>query len=446
MRLPMGIAVRRLILLSACCSLLSACGIGDWFKSEPKNVLPGKRIAVLSRTKSLDVETATQGDIAVPAAEHFGDWAQQGGTPDHNLQNRALAEQPKRVWTAHLDEGGDTRRAFVSAPIVAANKVFALDSLSILTAYTLSDGEKLWRLDLGPEEAGAGSFGGGVAYDEGKLYATTNFAQIVALNAETGAELWRKPLPAPVRGAPTVKNGRIVMVTVDNETLALSAEDGHQLWRHSGISEVASLVGAPSPAIDGNTVISPYTSGEIFALRVENGTVEWSDVLAAVKRTDQVAELSDIGGLPVVDRGRVYAAGNSDVFAAIDLRSGRRLWDKDVGATHTPWIAGEYLYLLTNNQQVACFEARTGHVRWVHQLQAWEDEKEKENRISWTGPIMAGGRLLVTSSYGQMVMLSATTGDVISTDDLPDGVSIQPIISGDTMVLITENGDILAYR
>ena len=437
---------RSLLFVTAACGLLTACGIGDWFTSAPPNKLPGKRIAILSRAKTLDVETATQGDITVPPPERLTEWPQEGGYPSHSMQNKALAEHPQRIWTVHLDEGGDKRRAFVTQPIVATDKVYAMDSLSVLTAYSVADGERLWRVDLGPDEAGEGSFGGGVAYDEGKLYATTNFAQIVALNAETGAELWRKPLPAPVRGAPTVKNGRIVMVTVDNETLALSAEDGHQLWRHSGISEVASLVGAPSPAIEGNTVLAPYTSGELFALRIENGTVEWSDVLAAVKRTDQVAELSDIGGLPVVDRGRVYAAGNSDVFAAIDLRSGRRLWDKDVGATHTPWIAGDYLYLLTNTQLVACFEARTGHVRWVYHLKAWEDEEEKDNRISWTGPIMAGGKLLVMSSFGDMVSVSPTTGEVIKTADLPDGVTIPPVISGDTMIVLTEAGNLIAYR
>jgi outer membrane protein assembly factor BamB len=437
---------RRLLFVTAACGLLGACGISDWFTPAAPNKLPGKRIAILSHTKTLEVESATQGDITVPPPERLTEWPQEGGYPSHSMQNKALSDHAQRVWSVQLGEGGDKRRAFVSQPIVAADKVYAMDSLSVLTAYNLADGERLWRVDLGPEEAGQGSFGGGASYDEGKLYVTTAYAQIVALNADTGAELWRRPLPAPVRGAPTVKNGRIVMVTVDNETLALSAEDGHQLWRHSGISEVASLVGAPSPAIEGNTVLAPYTSGELFALRIENGTVEWSDVLASVKRTDQVAELSDIGGLPVVDRGHVYAAGNSDVFAAIDLRTGRRLWDKEVGATHTPWIAGDYVYLVTNTQELACFEARTGHVRWVHQLQAWEDPEDKSNPVSWTGPIMAGGRLLVMSSYGDMVAVSPTTGDVLSTDELPDGVSIPPVISGDTMIVLTEAGNLIAYR
>jgi outer membrane protein assembly factor BamB len=437
---------RRLLFVTAACGLLGACGIEDWFSPAPANKLPGKRIAILSHTKALEVEAATQGDITVPPPERLTEWPQEGGYPSHSMQNKALSDHFERVWSTQLGEGGDKRRAFVTQPIVATDKVYAMDSLSVLTAYSLADGERLWRIDLGPEEAGGGSFGGGVAYDEGKLYITTGYAQVVALNAATGAELWRKPLPAPVRGAPTVKNGRMVMVTVDNETLALSAEDGHQLWRHSGISETASFVGAPSPAIEGNTVLAPYTSGELFALRIENGTVEWSDVLAAVKRTDQVAELSDIGGLPVVDRGRVFAAGNSDVFAAIDLRTGRRLWDKEVGSTHTPWVAGDYVYLITNSSDLACFEARTGHVRWVHHLQAYEDEQEKDNRINWTGPIMAGGKLLVMSSFGDMVTISPTSGDAIKTDQLPDGVSIPPVISGDTMIVLTEEGNLVAYR
>jgi outer membrane protein assembly factor BamB len=425
---------------------LTGCGIGDWFSETPANKLPGKRIAILPHSKSLDVEPATQGDIILPAAEHLTEWPQEGGYPSHSMQNKALASDAKRVWMTSLGEGGTKRRAYVTQPIIAGDRIYAMDSLSAISAFSLADGERLWRVDLAPDEAGGGSFGGGAAYEDGKLYITTGFAQVVALNAESGAELWRQSLPAPVRGGPTVKGGRLVMVTVDNETLALSTDDGRQLWRHSGISEVAALVGAPAVAIEGNTVLAPYTSGELFALRIENGTVEWSEVLASVKRTDQVAELSDIRGLPVVDRGRVFAVGNSDVFAAVDLRTGRRIWDKDVGATQTPWVAGDYVFLVTNTPELACFEVRSGHVRWVRPLQVWEEPDDKSGRITWTGPILAGDRLIVTSSLGSMLSISPITGDVLREEELPDAVTIAPVISGDTMILLTENGDLIAYR
>ena len=439
------VLMRRLVILVALCGLLSACE-DSWFGETPPKALPGKRISILTGTKALEAEAGTQGDVVLPAPEKLTDWPQPGGYPPHDMQNLSLAAHPVRVWTAFVGEGSDPRRAFISQPVVADGKVFAMDSLASATAFDFKDGDRLWRVDLTPENSGDGSFGGGLAYDEGKLYVTTNFAQLIALDPKTGDELWRHTLPAPVRGGPTVRGGRILVVTVDNETLALSAEDGHPLWRHSGISEVAALVGAPSVAIDGNTVLAPYTSGELFALRIENGTVEWSDVLASIKRTDQVAELTDIRGLPVVDHGKVYAVGNSDVLAAIDLRTGRRIWDKEVGAVQTPWVAGEYVFLITNTPELACFETRAGHVKWVKPLQAWIEEKDKTGRISWTGPVLAGDRLIVVSSLGKMVSFSPKTGDILGEEELPAGVTIPPVVSGDTLLLVTEDGEMLAYR
>ena len=253
-------------------------------------------------------------------------------------------------------------------------------------------------------------------------------------------------LPAPVRGAPTARAGRIIVITVENETLALSSEDGHQLWHHNGLSEMATLLGGPSPAVDGNTVLVPYTSGELFALRIENGTVQWSDVISSIKRTDQVAELTDIRGLPVIDRGRVFAAGNSDIFAAIDLRTGRRIWDREVGSAETPWVAGDFVYLLTNTPELVCFEAKSGRVRWVTPLQQWEDEEGKKGRISWTGPVLASDRLILASSLGKAISVSPYTGAVLSQEDLSAGVTIPPLVAADTLIFTTDEGDLVAYR
>src|SRR3546814_13420392 len=82
---------------------------------------------------------------------------------------------------------------------------------------------------------------------------------------------------------------------------------GEKLWLHTGFSEPAGLLGGASPAVDGETVVVPYSSGEIFALRVENGRVVWSDNLTAVRRADALSSLADIRAAPVVDRGLVLA-------------------------------------------------------------------------------------------------------------------------------------------
>src|SRR5207249_4797920 len=182
---------------------------------------------------------------------------------------------------------------------------------------------------------------------------------------------------APVHSAPTVADGRIFAVTVDNELNALAVADGRKPWSHTGIPETAGLLGGTSPALEGEIVVAAYTSGELFALRVENGRAVWSDSLAATRNVNAVAGLANIRGRPVIDRGRVFAVSHSGRMAAIDLRTGDRAWEQDIASSHSPWTAGEYVFVLASDNMLVCLTRKEGKVRWVHQLRRYEDEKSK---------------------------------------------------------------------
>ena len=142
-----------------------------------------------------------------------------------------------------------------------------------------------------------------------------------------------------MRAAPTVSGGRVFVLTFDNQTFALAASDGRTLWTHTGIQESTNLLGTASPAVSGGTVIIPYSSGEIYALQVENGREIWSDSLAALRRTDPLADIAQIRGLPVIDRGIVYVVSHAGRTVAFDLKRGSRIWEREFGGTETPWAA-----------------------------------------------------------------------------------------------------------
>src|SRR5207237_4407218 len=134
---------------------------------------------------------------------------------------------------------------------------------------------------------------------------------------------------------------RIFVVTVENELNALSAEDGRKLWSHNGIPEPAGLLGGASPAADGEIVVVAYNSGELFALRVENGHAIWSDNLASQRSRSAVAALADIHGRPVIDRDRVFAVSHSGRMVALDLRRGDRVWEQEVWSSPQPCVTSE---------------------------------------------------------------------------------------------------------
>lgn len=439
--------MRRFVALATSCLLLAACGTDSWFGGHGDPPLPGKRISVLSEAPELKPDTpGSDSKVILPPPEVVPDWPEPGGFPPHAMLHLALGYKLEKVWTADVGAGGEYRRAFITQPIVANGVVYAMDAESVVSAFSLKDGDRLWRTDLAPPDGGDGTYGGGLAYDRGGLFVTSGFGQILRLDPKSGKILWRQDMPAPVRGAPTARAGRLLVVTVENETLALSAQDGHELWHHNGIEEMASFIGGTSPAVDGNTVVVPYSSGELFGLRIENGTQLWSDVLTTLKRTNEVATIADIRGLPVIDDGRVYAVGNSDVLAAIDLGTGRRLWDREVGSMQTPWVAGDYLFVVTNTPEIVCFRADSGQVVWVTPLQEWDDEEAKTGRIVWTGPVLASDRLIIASSEGEALSVSPYTGKIMGKIDLPDGVTIAPIVADKTLIFVTDEGELVAYR
>jgi outer membrane protein assembly factor BamB len=156
--------------------------------------------------------------------------------------------------------------------------------------------------------------------------------------------------------------------------------------------------------------------------------------------------LSDINGSPVIDRDRVYAVSFSGRLVAISLRTGDRLWDQEVSGVQTPWIAGDFLFLLTTDGDVLCLSRRDGRIRWVNSLPRFEDPEDREGPIYWTGPILVSDRLIVVGTNGQAVSISPYSGRLLGQIELPDGVDIPPAVANGTVYVFTNEGDLVALQ
>ena len=133
-------------------------------------------------------------------------------------------------------------------------------------------------------------------------------------------------------------------------------------------------------------------------------------------------------------------------LAAIDLRSGERIWENNIGTLYTPWIAGDYMYVLDTEGEVVCISVRDGRVRWITQLERFEKRKKRKDLIRWAGPVLAGDRLFVSSSHGYMLTLSPYTGEILSGQEFGDSLLLPPVIANNTMYILTEDGSLEAYR
>ncbi|WP_254869696.1 outer membrane protein assembly factor BamB family protein [Thalassospira lucentensis] len=440
-------ALKSLVCVMGLSTFLAGCS--GWLGEDEAPPLPGERISVLALQSTVqpDLDLSDQ-RVILPEPEPMVDWPQNGGLASHALGHVAIDNDiMEQDWSVSIGDGSMDDNLLLNQAIVARGVIFTIDASAEVRAFAATSGKEIWSLELASDEDEDSTLlGGGLAYEKGVIYATTGFAEVIAIDAASATVLWRQQVSAPMRSAPTVRGGRVFAITIDNQTVALNARTGETLWSHRGASEGASFIGGASPAVDQGVVISAYSTGELYALRVENGQVIWSDALASAGRTDAVSAIADIRGLPVIDNDLVVATSNSGLTVGIDLRTGYRVWELEAGGIQSPWVAGDYIYILTNTNDLIALRRKTGQVKWVTVLPRFVDPEDQDEPIVWTGPVLVGDRLIVGNEQGEVMTVSPYSGEIIGKDEVSGPITLPPSVAGDSLYFLTADADLIAYR
>ncbi|HKT78095.1 MAG TPA: PQQ-binding-like beta-propeller repeat protein [Sphingobium sp.] len=437
---------RRALTVAAMVALLAGCGIVGGKKGGPKTPVVGNRVSILTNEQGVEVDP-TLADVPVSLPEPYANdqWSQPGGDPSKAMGHLALSASPSNAWTASI-EGSTPRARLASSPVIAGGKLYVIDAGAHVIAFDATSGAKLWQTSLPSEGSGRALFGGGVSIVDDKLYASTGVGDVAALNAANGAILWKKRPGGPLRGAPTLANGHVYVMGQDNQIFALNQSDGEVQWTDSGTLQVTGVFGVAAPAAAQGTVIAGYSSGELTAYRYENGRTLWGDALSRTSISTAVASLTDIDANPVIDRGRVFAIGQGGRMASYELVSGQRLWEINVAGISTPWVAGEWVFVVTSDAKLLCVARATGKIRWISQLRRWEKEKKKDRAIRWTGPVLAGGRLVLVSTHGDLNYVDPATGKVQTDVNMKRSMSLSPVVAKNMLYILADDGKLTAFR
>jgi len=435
-----AVALALALTISGCAVL----GGGD-----DKKVTPtvGNRTPILSRIEGAKVDPALAGvAVVLPPAQANAEWAQAGGTAGKSIGHLALGDNLAQAWAASV-AGSSERRRLAAAPVIGDGKLFVADTNGVVHAFDAQTGGKLWShvAEVGGELRAA-NFGGGVSYDAGRVYATNGVGEVVALDANTGSEVWKVKPAGPLRGAPTLAFGSVYVMSQDNAVIALSAADGKLLWNESGATAQTGLFGVASPAAGQGTVISGFSSGELVAYRYENGRTLWADALARTSISTEVGALSDIDADPIIDAGRVYALGQGGRMAAYELVTGQRIWELNLAGISTPAVAGEWIFTLTDDARLLAIARGNGRVRWITDLGRWRNAEKKKDPIFWTGPVLAGNNLWVANSQGQIYRVSVSEGSASLFQTFKEPIAQAPVVANGTLYVLDEGGMIHAFR
>ena len=211
-------------------------------------------------------------------------------------------------------------------------------------------------------------------------------------------------------------------------------------WTGAGSFELAGVFGSAAPAFAQSTLVAGYASGELTAYRYENGQVVWQDALARTGISTIGRQLSDIDADPVIDNGRVFAIGQGGRMVAVELITGQRAWEINIAGLSTPWVAGDWVFVVTDRAQLLAVARSSGRIRWISQLPLPRPERRasptagpasqvgRGGPIFWRGPVLAGNRLVLTGSNGQIVFVSPVDGTVLSTVEHGRPISLPPVV------------------
>jgi outer membrane protein assembly factor BamB len=448
----------------ASAALLSGCGIFNG-NGKPKTPTVGTRISVLGNEAGVEIDPTLAGiAISLPPAETNLSWAQPGGSASKSLGHLALGPATGQAWGVNIGQGSSNRARLAAAPIVAGGRVYTIDALANLRAFDVRTGAQAWAVGVGRAEdrsggslsiplVGGGSdgsrgllFGGGLAFDNGRIYATSGVGDVQAFDAATGRPVWLVRPGGPLRGSPTVANDNLYVTSQDNQLYALDPANGAVRWTASGTLETAGVFGAAAPAAAQGTVVAGFSSGELTAYRYENGRVLWQDALSRTSISTTVSTISDIDANPVIDNGRVYAVGQGGRMVALELNSGQRIWEINVAGISTPWVVGDWVYVVTDQAQLLAIARATGKVKWITQLARWRDAEDKKGPLRWVGPVLAGNKLILANNRGHIAHISPTDGKVIVQYDSKMPVSIAPIVANNTLYILHDEGRLTAWR
>jgi outer membrane protein assembly factor BamB len=446
-RLPKIALMCGLALTVASCGTIQRAlpfGLGG-DKEEVARATEGQRISILEFEQSLMPSAALSGrDFFLPGPQAATAWTQPGGNAENAVEHVIAGQELSIAWKRNIGAGSNRNRQ-VMAPVVADNgRLFVLDGESTVSAVDASTGSVVWKADVKVA----------VAVSGGKVFVSSGYRNVTALDANSGDVLWTTKVDLPIHGAPTVSGQRVFVVDVDNQLMAFNVNTGAQEWSYRGITEPARIMRASSPAVSGETIIAPFSSGELVALRASNGQPVWQEVLSRTSRTSALSEIRDIAGRPVISRGFVYAVSQSGVMQAMDIRTGQPRWSLPVAGVNAPLPVGDVVYVVSKAGELTVVNRESGQVYWTRNLNEGRERKEggvfgigsKIVRPVWSGPILASNRLVLVNSDGELVAFDPKTGAQQSTVKLGAAAYIAPAAYNGALVVLTDEGQLISIR
>ncbi len=351
--------------------------------------------------------------------------------PPAPLVNFSADKQVKELWSTSIGAGGKKNDVKL-IPYLNNNVVYISDPQGRVSAFAADSGRRLWETELGVTVTGA--TGGG----EGIVVVGTKKGQVIALDMANGKRLWSQNVSSEILAPATIGSGIVVTQSIDGSLFGLSVADGKRRWVYNRSEPALSLRGTGAPVIVDQYVLAGFASGKIAVIRLRDGLLVWEFAVSLPRGRNEIERLVDVDVTPLVIGDTLYAAGYQGKIVAVNLRSGRLLWSRDV-STYSGMSADlTNIYLSDDKGHIIALNQRTGSSVW---------KQDKLHGRNLNAPTYHNGYVAVGDYEGYVHWLSREDGRFVARRHVGGGaIRAQAVAGSDVLYVASQGGTLSALR
>lgn len=336
------------------------------------------------------------------------------------------------IWSRGIGKGS-AKSGIRITPALRDGTLYTIGTDGEVTAIDAASGKVRWNRDVKLKLAGGPGVG------EGLLVVGGMDGDVLALDAANGGERWRARVSAEVVSAPAIDGHLVFVRSNDGRVFALDTSDGKQRWVNDRATvPLLSLRGNASPRVAGDLLINATDAGKVMALRASDGASAWEQTLATAEGRSEVERLNDMDGDLKIDGDVIYAAAYHGQVVALNLASGRQIWNRQLSSYTNVDVSASQVYAVDDQSQVWALDRTSGASMW----------KQDALQYRWlSGPAVQGDYVVVGDLEGYVHWLAIADGKEAARERLSkNAIRATPVVIGDTVYVVDVKGELGAYR
>ena len=336
----------------------------------------------------------------------------------------------KSRWSRGVGDGqGDGR--YKINPVLVDDTLYVASAEGEVAAVDSATGRVRWKRDLDL------ALSGGVGHHGSSILVGGSEGLVLRLSADSGEEIWRATVSSEVLSAPQGDGRFVVAQTYDGKLMGFDYDSGEVRWTYTSDVPVLTLRGTGTPMIIGDNAIAGFADGKVVAVNLKSGNVAWEARVAIPQGTSEIERIVDIDGSMAVQGGELYVASYQGRVVAIDIRSGRRLWQRNVSSVSGVGVGFGNVYVADDDGTVSAFLRNGQSVRWQNIELGFRELSR---------PTPVNSYVAVVDFEGYLHLLSQVDGTIVGRTKVDSsGARADMIASGSRLFIYSNDGKLKAY-